>query len=76
MEEPSIQYPIGTVIEDQNGIFKIERFQKDRRGHHLYYCEVLKWTIEPTAQVKSMHPENHIWIWVRPQSVENITILE
>ena len=76
MEEPNIQYSVGTTIEDQSGIFKIQRFQKDRHGHHLYYCEVLKWKIEPSQQVKSMYPENRMWIWVRPQSVEYITILE
>lgn len=76
MEEPSIEYPVGAVIEDQNAIMKIERFQKDRHGHHLYYCDVIKWKVEPPKGMKTYYPENKIWIWVRPESVANIMMFE
>jgi hypothetical protein len=74
--QPSVQYSVGSVIEDQNGIFKIERFQIDRKGHHLYYCKVLKWKIELPKQVIEQGQTDKMWIWVRPQSVENITVIE
>ena len=74
--EPSIIYPIGATIEDPNAIMKIERFQKDRHGNHLYWCEILKWKIEPPAQVKAQQAIDKMWVWVRPSSVEKIKVIE
>lgn len=76
MEEPTTIYSEGTVIEDQNAVLKIERFQKDRNNHHLYYCHVLKWKIEPPPSVKTQYEKDKLWIWVRPESINNITVIE
>lgn len=75
-QEPSILYPIGATIEDPNAIMKIERFRKDRHGNHLYWCEILRWKIEPPAQVKANQSIDKIWVWIRPESIEKIKVIE
>lgn len=75
-QEPTVIFPIGTTIEDDNGIYKIERFQKDRTNAHLYYCEVLKWKIEVPAFLTSRQDPKNIWIWIRHQNQDKIKVIE
>lgn len=72
---PSIQYPIGAIIEDCNAKSKILRFQKDRGGAHLYYVKILEWKIPPPDYVKNNQDTDFMWILVTASSVEKIQVL-
>lgn len=74
-KEPSIQYPIGTIIEDPNAVMKLLQFKKCRTGH-AYKAEVLKWKIEPSDEVKKHLDMNNFWILVIDRSIENIKVIE
>lgn len=74
-KEPSIQYPIGTTIEDSNAIMKILQFKKCRTGH-AYKVDVLKWKVEPSDEVKKHLDMNNFWILVIDRSIPNIKVIE
>lgn len=73
--EPLLIYPIGTKIEDENGIYIVKRFQKDRTNAHLYHCDVVKWKIDLPTSLTSRQDPNQIWIWVRQQNQDKIKVL-
>ena len=72
MEEPGILYPIGAVLEDQTARLQVERFHKDRHGHHLYYCKILEWKVPIPQVIKDRQDTNYIWLWIRPDLIEKI----
>ena len=71
--EPSIVFPVGAVIEDQNGIMEILiRYPKARVGH-TYKVKVLEWKIPPPEGVKQhLDDPNEIHICVFEENIANI----
>ena len=74
-EEPSITFPIGAVIEDQKGIYKILEFQKQDKVHK-YKCEVLTQKIPIPQDMKPFIDEKIQWLIVLPQNIASIKRIE
>ena len=74
-EEPSIIFPIGAVIEDHKGIYKILEFKKQDKIHK-YKVEVIKQK-QPIPQNLVMFLDPKIqWLLVLPQNLESIKRIE
>lgn len=72
-EEPSITFPIGAVIEDEKGIYKILDFQKQEDVIHKYKVEVLTQKIPIPAHIKRYFKDEKIqWLLVSPEKVHLI----
>lgn len=74
-EKPSIQYPIGAVLEDEKMIMKVLEF-KDEKSGHLYKVEVLQWKVEPPTLVQQYMDMKYPWIFITPYSIPKIKVLE
>lgn len=74
-EEPSVIFPIGAVIEDVKGKYKILEFQK-QKTIHKYKVEVLETKIPPPPELKFYLDEKIQWIAVLPQNLDKITRIE
>lgn len=72
---PSTTFPIGTIIEDQNGRMKILQFKKCRTGH-AYKVEVLQWFLPPPDSVKPDLDMNNFWILVLAENFHKIKVIE
>ena len=74
-EEPSIIFPIGAIIEDTKGKYKILAFEKQDKAHK-YKVEVLEQKIQPPQNLVMFLDPKIQWILVLPQNLPNITRLE
>lgn len=74
-EEPSIIFPIGAIIEDVKGKYKILEFQKQDFAHK-YKVEVLEQKIPIPAHAKPFMDEKIQWILVLAQNLSKITRVE
>jgi hypothetical protein len=71
-EEPSITFPIGAVIEDEKGIYKVLEFQKQDDLIHKYRVEILTQKVPIPKEFKHrIDPKNH-WLLILPQKVHLI----
>lgn len=74
-EEPSIIFPIGAIIEDEKGKYKILEFEKQKH-FHKYKVEVLEQKI-PIPKLFQMYiDEKTQWLLVLPQNLSNIKRIE
>lgn len=74
-EEPSIIFPIGAIIEDVKGKYKILEFQKQDKAHK-YKVEVLEQKIKPPQNLVMYLDPKIQWLLVLPQNLANITRVE
>jgi hypothetical protein len=74
-EEASIIFPIGAVIEDEKGIYKILEFQK-QECIHKYKVEVITLKTPIPPQLKHYGLEKTQWLIVMPQNLKAITRIE
>ena len=74
-EEPSIIFPIGAIIEDVRGKYKILEFQKQDFAHK-YKVEVLEQKIQPPKGLVMFLDPKIQWLLVLPQNLSNITRVE
>ena len=74
-EEPSIIFPIGAIIEDVKGKYKILEFEKQDKAHK-YKVEVLEQKIQPPQNLVMFLDPKIQYILVLPQNLPNITRLE
>lgn len=75
-EEPSITFPVGAVIEDQKGIYKILKFEKQDNLLHKYQVEVLQQKIPIPPQIKRYIDDKIQWLLVLPQNIHAIKRIE
>ena len=71
-EEPSIIFPVGAVIEDEKGRYKILSFEKQKNFIHKYQVEVLEQKIPIPDHAKPFIDEKIQWMIVFPQNLANI----
>lgn len=74
-EEPSIIFPIGAIIEDIKGRYKILEFEKQDKAHK-YKVEVLEQKIPIPDSMKPFIDEKIQWLLVLPQNLCNIQRIE
>lgn len=74
-EEPSIIFPVGAIIEDVKGKYKILEFQK-QDVTHKYKVEVLQQKIPIPNHMKPFIDEKIQWLIVLPQNISNIIRIE
>jgi hypothetical protein len=74
-EEPSIIFPVGAIIEDVKGKYKILQFEKQDLTHK-YKVEVLQQKIPIPNHMKPFIDEKIQWIIVLPQNLSNIIRIE
>lgn len=75
-EEPSIMFPIGAIIEDEKGIYKIKEFQKQDNLLHKYKVEILTQKVPIPLAIKHRIDEKNHWLLVLPQNIKYIKRLE
>ena len=70
---PSIEFPVGAVIEDPTTISEIlYKFPVTRIGH-LYKVKVLKWKLEVPQRIKqSLEKPDEMYICVLEENIANI----
>lgn len=75
MQKPDIQFPIGTILEDEKMIMKILDFREVQLAHS-YKVEVLKWKVEPPDYVKPYVDMKTPWIIVSAESIPKMKVLQ
>lgn len=71
-EEPSEIFPIGSIIEDQNGRFLVLEFEKHKTAHK-YKVKVLERFIPIPNHLKvHLRDETTLWILVLSQNLKHI----
>lgn len=70
-EEPSIIFPIGAIIEDNKGRYKIEKFEKQKFAHK-YKVEIIELWNPPPQEVSMFFDRNNFWLLVLPQNLNAI----
>ena len=75
-EEPSIIFPVGAVIEDEKGRYKILAFEKQKNLLHKYKVEVLQQKIPIPKACRPFIDDKIQWLIVLPQNLANITRIE
>lgn len=71
-EEPSIVFPIGAIIEDEKGIYKIIDFQKQDKVLHKYKVEVLTLKQQIPIHLRPFLDDKIQWLLVLPQNLHAI----
>ena len=71
-EEPSIVFPIGAIIEDEKGRYKILAFEKQKDFLHKYKVEVLEQKIPIPSHLLPHIDEKIQWLLVLPQNLHKI----
>lgn len=74
-EEPSVIFPIGAVIEDEKGIYKILKFEK-QKAIHKYKVEVLKQKVPIPNEFKPFLDETYQTLLVVAQNLHAIRRVE
>lgn len=74
-EEPNVIFPIGAVIEDEKGIYKVLKFDKQKMIHK-YKVEVLKQKIPIPEEFKPFLDEKIQTILVLAQNLSSIRRVE
>lgn len=75
--KPSIQFPVGTIIEDPMMVAKILKKATQARVGDCYYVKVLQWKIELSESItKHLEKPDEIWITVLEENIHNIKIIE
>lgn len=74
--EPSIIFPVGTIIEDVKGKYKILEPVVKQGNAHKYKCQVLEQKI-PMPQHVKLHVQDQkiMWIMVLPQNLDKIRVV-
>ena len=75
VEEPSIIFPVGAIIEDMKGKYKILQFEKQDKAHK-YKVEVLEQKIPIPDHMKPFIDEKIQTLIVLPQNLANIKRIE
>ena len=70
-EEPSIIFPIGAILEDVQGKYKVLEMQKQEKAHK-YKVEVLEQKIPIPDHLKHFIDSKIQWLLVLPQNLSNI----
>ena len=74
--KPSIQFPVGTTIEDPMMVAKILKKADSARVGDCYYVKVLQWKIELSEGIKQhLAAPDEIWITVLEENIHNIKIV-
>lgn len=68
-------FPIGAVIEDDKGRYKILEFTKQKNFLHVYRVEVLQEKIPIPEDIKQINGDTHFLV-VLPQNLKNIIRIE
>lgn len=74
-QEYEQHFPIGAIIEDHKGIYKILGFEKQQKTHK-YKVEVLKQKEPIPDHLKSFIDEKIQYMIVLPQNIANIKRIE
>ncbi len=74
-EEPCQCFPIGAIIEDAKGIYKVLSMEKQDKAHK-YKVEVIKQKIPIPDHMKPFIDEKQQVLLVLPQNLPSITRLE
>lgn len=74
-EEASIIFPIGAVLEDEKGVYKVLEFQK-QEFVHKYKVEVLQQKIPIPEHLKRWLDGKIQWLLVMPQNLHAIKRIE
>lgn len=74
-EEAHIIFPIGAVIEDEKGIYKILEFEK-QECIHKYKVEVLSLKKPIPPELKHYGLDKTQWLLVMPQNINIINRIE
>ena len=74
-EEPSIVFPVGAIIEDEKGKYKILKFEKQQKVHK-YKVEVLEQKIPIPDNLKFFIDDKIQTLIILPQNLSNIRRVE
>lgn len=72
---PTIKYPLGSVIEDQNARMKLLKRQEKSDGD-LYQVEIIHWNKQPPQEVLKLIDLTNFWILVNDRSTEKIRLIQ
>ena len=75
-EEPSVIFPIGAILEDEKGIYKVLEFQKQDNLLHKYRVEILTQKIPLPKELKHRIDFKNHWLLVLPQKIHCIKRIE
>lgn len=76
-EEPSIIFPVGAIIEDDKGIYKILEPMVKQEKAHKYKVEVIDQKIPIPANLRQFMIDTKVyWLLVLPQNLPAIKRIE
>ena len=66
--EPDVIFPVGAVLEDFKGRYKVLEFRKQEKVHK-YKCEVLEQKVPIPDRLKPFADDKIQWLIVLPQNL-------
>lgn len=74
--EPSTIYPVGAILEDHKGVYKVLKFEKQNEKLHKYQVEVLKQKKPVPPELKRFIDEKTQWLLILPQNLPFLKRIE
>ena len=76
VEEPSILFPVGAIIEDEKARYKILEEPRIESKSHIYKCEVLERSVPLNNHILMFHQLQQERLVVLAQNMKTIKRIE